>query len=348
MQQRTLKGGIAGCGKAASLYHMPAFRAMKGVEIVAVCDINKDTAAGTAGRFRIPNYYEDVTRMLKEEKLDFVDICTPPQEHFRAVVEALDAGVHVLVEKPMAISVAEADEMISVSRKFGGKLCVVHNYLFNPVIKKAKSLVDSGAIGDLISVEGKVLAKVKGAISNKYHWGHKIPGGLFGEYSAHQIYLATAFLGKINSVQAAVIKHSSNPWVIADEYRVTLRTDKHLGSITVSCNSPIPANNTIILGTRRNLNINNYTYSMVQHTSGTYKILDLIYDDLNSSFQIAKANICNLAAAVFGRRWYGAGHRVIIREFLDSIRNDTEPPVTGEDGRETIRIMEDIFRQVNI
>jgi predicted dehydrogenase len=348
MEQGVLKGGIVGCGGAASIFHMPAFRDLKGSQIVAVCDQRQQAALEAARRFGIPRAYGDISQMLRKENLDFVDICSPPQTHFQLSVQVMEAGLHVLVEKPMAFSVSEADKMVSVSHRNGVKLCVVHNLLFSPVVQKARQLVDSGAIGDLTSVEVNILARGDGAISREDHWCHSLPGGIFGEFAPHALYLASAFLGTINSARAIAMKHSDFPWVIADELKVMLEAENGLGAFSISCNSPRPSLTMDIFGTRRILHLNNFAMSMIQHESGTYRIPDLLFDELKSGLQLATGIVSSLLRVASRRRWYEIGHHILIRKFLESVTNNMEPPVTGEDGRETLRILEDICRQVNI
>ena len=144
-----LRGGIAGCGAVITTTHMPGWRALKDVEIVAVCDQREEVARAVARRWGVPAAYGDLSQMLSSEKLDFVDICTPPLTHCQLAMQAMEARLHVLVEKPMATMLSEADEMVATAREYGVKLCVIHNILFSPVVQKAKSLIDTGAIGEL-------------------------------------------------------------------------------------------------------------------------------------------------------------------------------------------------------
>lgn len=166
----TLKGAIVGCGSLAQTPHIPIFRALKDVEIVALCDKRENVALQTARRWGIPIIYVDFSQVLADKDLDFLDICSPPQTYFSLSMQAIKAGLHVLVEKPMARGVSEADKMISISKKNKIKLCVVHNFLFSPTVQKAKPLVDAGAIGDLVSVEVMILARRDGIIRRKDHW----------------------------------------------------------------------------------------------------------------------------------------------------------------------------------
>ena len=112
-----LKGGIVGCGWISHFSHIPAFRKIKNAEIIAVCDQSEEVARKTASRFGIANTYRDFSLMLKEEQLDFIDICSPPHTHFELCMEAMEAGMHILTEKPMVLDTAEAEEVISTSKK---------------------------------------------------------------------------------------------------------------------------------------------------------------------------------------------------------------------------------------
>ena len=137
------------------------------------------------------------------------------------------------------------------------------------------------------------------------------------------------------------------PWVIADELKVLLEAENGLGAFTVSCNSPRTSFTMDIFGTERSLHLNNFTMSMIQHKSrGNRMIRDLAIDDLKSGLQLAIGAAASSLRTVFGRSSYESGHRVITQGFLNSIRDNTEPPVTGEAGREAIRILEQMWKQM--
>lgn len=340
-----LKGGIVGCGLVANVSHLPVFQGLRELQIVALCDPMESVALRTGKRWDIPKTYCDPSRMLHEERLDFVDICSPPQTHSALAIQAMEAGMHVLVEKPMALSVSEADKMISISKKHHVKLCVIHNFLFTPPIQKAKYLVDTGAIGDLITVHIEMLA-TRRLLSKQDHWAHSLPGGIFSDYAPHAIYLESTFLGNINSVKAIARKHSDFPWVRADEFKVLLEAENGLGGFTISFNSPRYSFTMDIFGTKSILHIDNFSMSTVRHKAGVNRIRDLVVDDLKSSFQLVMGAFSSSLKAVVGQRWYNSGHRVIIQRFIESIRSNIDPPVTGEESRETLRALEDIWKQI--
>ncbi len=110
-------------------------------------------AKNAATKFHVKNVYQDIDEMFSKEKLDVAVIVTPPATHSELAIRAMNYGCHVLIEKPMAVSVQEADAMIDAAKKNDVRLGVSWQNLFNPAVLKAKKLVDSGAIGDLLHVE---------------------------------------------------------------------------------------------------------------------------------------------------------------------------------------------------
>jgi UDP-N-acetyl-2-amino-2-deoxyglucuronate dehydrogenase len=138
-------------GVGASVFknmHRPA-QIAEGINVVAVCDI--DVQAGKQHAQEIGcAFYQDHHAMLKETKPDVVVIVTPHPSHPSLAIDCLCAGCHVLVEKPMAIDVASADQMAEEAEKTGRILAINFQHRFRPVIEKAHALIAEGAIGELV------------------------------------------------------------------------------------------------------------------------------------------------------------------------------------------------------
>ncbi|MCD6130611.1 MAG: Gfo/Idh/MocA family oxidoreductase [Candidatus Hydrothermae bacterium] len=119
------KVAIAGCGLISQLKYIPMFQELKNkAKIVGVCDLNEETLKQVASKFRIAGTYKDFEEMLFREQPDIVVVCTPPVTHKNIVIQALERGAHVLVEKPMALTSADCEQMIEASRRFNKKLGV--------------------------------------------------------------------------------------------------------------------------------------------------------------------------------------------------------------------------------
>jgi predicted dehydrogenase len=139
--------------------------------------------------------------MLSEQKSDLVIISTPPKAHANLAVEAIQAGAHVLVEKPMANSAADCDRMIEAAAQCDRKLGVMHNQLFNPAFEKARRIVSDEAFGRFLGMRIWLATSVDYMTSKQDHWAHKLPGGMVGETGPHAIYLSLAFLRNVKDVQ---------------------------------------------------------------------------------------------------------------------------------------------------
>lgn len=126
--------------------------------------------------------------MAENENLDAASICTLANIRLSVVKLLLEKGVNVAIEKPFAVSIEEAKEMLDL-KKYGVKLTVIHNWLFSHIMKRTMKYLRSGWVGEIVSVEISMLhTKNDPMTSDPTHWCHKIPAGRFGENFSHSIY----------------------------------------------------------------------------------------------------------------------------------------------------------------
>ena len=147
---KKLRVGVIGCGSIAQHRHLPEYIANKNVELVAVCDINENRVKEIAEKYEAAAYtnYEE---LLTSGTVDAVSVCTPNYLHAPISIAALNAGLHVLCEKPMATSKQEAEAMIAASKRSDKKLMIAHNQRFVPSHQRARQLIASGEIGKIYS-----------------------------------------------------------------------------------------------------------------------------------------------------------------------------------------------------
>ena len=132
------KVAIIGNGMICNAAHIPAYKAMGDkVKIVAVADIREEAAKETAERHGIPKYYVDPYKMLEEEKPDIISVCTPNAYHKEYTLAGFRAGCHVVCEKPVAVTCADAEEMFNAAEKAGKHLFVIQSLRFTGNFKAA-------------------------------------------------------------------------------------------------------------------------------------------------------------------------------------------------------------------
>ena len=147
--------GIVGTGAVVQVAHLPVLRKLKGVSVAGLCDTDLPKARAIASRHGIDDAYDDIEDLLRFGDLQAVVICTPNHLHESHIAAAIGAGVHVLVEKPVAISPAGAQKVLQVAkRKPDTVLMVGMNHRYRPDAQAVRSFVQSGELGEIASVRG--------------------------------------------------------------------------------------------------------------------------------------------------------------------------------------------------
>ncbi|OGG46563.1 MAG: hypothetical protein A3F84_18605 [Candidatus Handelsmanbacteria bacterium RIFCSPLOWO2_12_FULL_64_10] len=151
---KTYRVGLVGCG-GMGRHHLEALRAMPEFETAALCDLFPE-ALGRAGEaFGVKARYTDFEKMYDEVRPDLVTVATQTRGHHAPTVAALKRGISVLCEKPIAIDLVEADEMVAAAKASGAKLAIHQQNHVNPGIRKAQALVREGLIGEVVMIRGR-------------------------------------------------------------------------------------------------------------------------------------------------------------------------------------------------
>ena len=175
--KRNVKVGIIGCGGIANGKHMPSLAAIEGCEMVAFCDIVLERAVAAAEKFGVEGakVYEDYKELLKDESIEVVHVCTPNRSHSFITVDALEAGKHVMCEKPMAINSEEAKKMLDAAKRTGKKLTIGYQSRFRDDSLYLKSEAEDGFFGDIYYAKATAIRRravpTWGVFLNEYEQG---------------------------------------------------------------------------------------------------------------------------------------------------------------------------------
>ena len=175
--EKKLKVGIIGCGGIANGKHMPSLSKVKQCEMVAFCDIIVDRAEAAAKKYGTPDakVYEDYKELLKDESIDVVHVCTPNRSHSFITVDALEAGKHVMCEKPMAINSVEAKKMLDAAERTGKKLTIGYQNRFRDDSLYLKAEAEADTLGDVYYAKATAIRRravpTWGVFLNEYEQG---------------------------------------------------------------------------------------------------------------------------------------------------------------------------------
>jgi predicted dehydrogenase len=336
---------LVGCGNVAQ-GHLAAWRRIPYAKIVAVCDTNAKAVERVAKDWKIPRSFTSVSEISGYKEATLWDICTPIQTHRYVAIEAMKNNYDVLIEKPMTITSEDAREIADCQKATGKNAGVIHNWLFEPPILKARSIINRGDIGEVIGAHIGILhTKDEPMASNKDHWSHQLPGGRFSEMLIHPIYLLRSFLGQIEVSNVEVSKIGEYQWMKQDELSATFRAGKKLASVYVSFNAPRNSIYIDIFGRRGILRLDVITATLVAMPSANMNRVTKAFDSIQQAFQLSSSTFSN-ALKILSRRWLD-GHEMCIKLFAQSIIKGGEPPVTVQEGYEVVKVLEDMSKRLN-
>ncbi|GMW02229.1 MAG: oxidoreductase [Candidatus Hydrogenedentota bacterium] len=206
MGKRPLRVGVIGVGAIAEMRHLPYWlqlQAENRIELTAVCDIKEARARAMAAKFGVDIVYTDYQTMLKEREFDVIDVCTHNRFHAPITIAALRHGAHVLVEKPMAMSVAESKKMIAAAKSAKRKLMTAQHMRFEAPHEKLKEAAQRGELGDIYTGRAYFLRRREIPGWGVFHLKKESLGGPLIDVGVHVIDLAMWIMGFPKPVAAS-------------------------------------------------------------------------------------------------------------------------------------------------
>lgn len=341
--------GILSYGKVARL-HAAALRAVPGAALAAVCGRDRQKRESFGAEFGIPAY-GDVSSMVAEGAVDVVIVATPHPAHLEGTLEALAAGAHVIVEKPMALSTAECDRMIAAAAAARRRLGVISQRRWFPAARRVKDAIRAGKIGVPVLGQVTMLGWRDEAYYRSDPWRGSWSGeggGVLVNQAPHQLDLLLWYLGKAVEV-SAYWGNLNHPYIEVEDTAVaSVRFESGaLASILVS-NSQKPGIYAKVHAHGSNgASAGVQTDGGAMFIAGMSRIVDTPYNDVWTipGEEELPARWREEDDAIFrAPEATERFHTLQFADFAEAIRHDRAPAVTGEDGRATVALIEAIYR----
>ncbi|MGD0610261.1 MAG: Gfo/Idh/MocA family oxidoreductase [Anaerolineales bacterium] len=289
-------------------------------ELTAVCSLELDAArkiATKCGGYATTNF----NKLLDDPSIDIIDLCTPPDLHLPMAKAAAQAGKHVLVEKPIALTLEEADEIIAAARIAGVSLMVDQSQRFGAHHMKAKALIDEDVIGTPYMIVATV--HVHGHIEGYRRFLTHAGGGTLIDSGVHRFDLLRWLMGDVTSIYGQTGRFLQKQMEGEDCAVVSLRfRSGAIGSFSCSwsAKSPQPEEGLQIFGPRGSILTEDHTQTLKLFTENPEKGLEK-----NRAFLFKE----NSAAGIYRA----------IKSFVLSIQRGEQPPVSGEEGRAALALV---------
>ncbi|WP_047195391.1 Gfo/Idh/MocA family protein [Caldimonas brevitalea] len=344
--------GIVGCGKIAD-GHVEQLRAIGRAEVVAVCDREPLMAEQLAVRLGVPGRYDDLQQMLQNERLDVLHIATPPDSHLALAKMAFAAGCHVFMEKPFALTEAQARVIVDLANEAGRKVGVNYLYNFETPGLQLQQLLDSAALGELVHLDTAYGYNLSGdyglaVMSDPGHWVHRLPGKLFHNVLDHVLAKVVAHLGDDVQTQVCAFRRrdaTGNPVVDAmpDELRFMLRSGHLTVSGLVSAHGRPVAHTLRVVGTRDTVELDYAARTLVHSARQSQpSALGRTFVPWSQGRQFFKNGWRNVGQFRRHEFHYFQCMRVLLNRFYDSIEGRGADPVPQDQILRVCRVIDQI------
>lgn len=338
-----MKAALIGAGQIAR-QHLACLEGLPGVEIAAVCDLSPSIAECSADRHGARAWFSDYRAMLRDVRPDVVHVTTPPNSHYRLALDSLEAGAHVILEKPATATYGELDTLSKRAAELSRVLIEDYNYLFNGATREILRRVESGEFGAVVHVDVMIHLDILGpggmADANSPHPCLSLAGGAIADFLPHLASLAHLFVGAHKRAQAVWTKRK--PTILPyDEFHGLVEAERGTATLAFSATAQPDAFWLRVYGERMQASANLFeTRLTFDRLRPGPKPLRPLLNGFEESVSVRRSAIGTLMRKFTGGPGAYEGLFELLARSYRALQDGSTPPVTRQQVLEVNRMVE--------
>lgn len=327
---------LIGCGRI-SPNHLVAAQA-NDLNIVGLCDIDSDAMNDKALKFKLQNVkqYSDYKQMLSEQKPDLVSICTESGKHEEIALYCIEQGIHLIIEKPIALSIEGADRIIRASEEYNVKVCACHQNRFNKSVVKIREALEQNRFGKMFYGTAHIRWHRDREYYDRAPWRGtwEQDGGALMNQCIHNIDLLRWMMGDEVTEVFAYTDNLDHPYIEAEDLGLALVKFSN-GSYGIIEGTTViyPKNleeTLYLFGDKGTIKVGGHSVNIIEE----WRFSDMLDDpeEVKATYHENPPNV------------YGFGHTPLFADMIEAIKEDREPKVTAEDGKRAVELVLAIYK----
>jgi len=327
-----LRVGLIGCGQAGAHSHLPALRYVPEVEVVAVADLDQDCLQQAGDRFHVKGRYLDHRALLEDPMVEAVAVCVPVQFHVEVALAVLDAGKHLFLEKPLALNLREADQLIKHAVQSRCKVMLGFNLRWHRLAQKGRAFIQQGRLGSLELIRTGLTSYHE--TIPEWRQRRELGGGVFFEQAVHHFDLWRFLLQ--SEVEEVSASSRSGQW------------DDETGTVTARMSNGVLAAAAFAVHTAKNNDVEVYgrdgalSFSFYRFDSFEYVTGPSSPDGIQVRLREMVRALQEMPRGLLRLRQGGdflASFQTEWRHFFHAVRYDSPIECTFEDGRRALQVV---------
>ncbi len=346
---------ILGAGYISD-WHLKALRGLSGVEVVAVCDLNRARADDFARKHGLASSYGSFEEMHAAERVDVVHVLTPAERHFAAALPIVEAGVHVLLEKPLATNVEDCDALIAAARARGVRVGVSHNFLFAEVYERLKSDIDAGALGKVDHVDVVWCKELGQLTAGRFQlWMLRDPGNIILELGSHSLAHLLHLIGAPEALRVQTSNPIEHPSGVSypRRWQVDAQHGSMLARVLIALNPGFTEHSIHVRGSLASATVDFEKNTYVRHEHSPHNLdVDRFAMTAAEGSSLRRQAWGNLVRTVVSKATksprgnpFGASIAASLRCFYERLDEESDPRNAATFGRDVIALCGQVIAQ---